>query len=306
MRILCTGAGGYIGSVLVPELLKHHDVTALDTFRHENTLAASCASDGLRVVRGDARCEGIMRPLLGMADVVIPLAAVVGAPACDADPVGAYTTNYEAIDWICNFTSRARIIIPITNSGYGIGEHGECTEESPLDPVSYYGQTKVLAEKRVMERPDSVSLRLATVFGMSPRMRLDLLVNDFVYRAMNDRALVLFEADFRRNYVHVRDVARAFVHVIDNWEKMRGQVYNVGDSRANMSKGDLALRVKQYVPELAILDSPLSKDQDRRDYIVSNAKIEATGFRCAHSLDDGIRELMKGYQTMRANKYANT
>lgn len=308
-HILVSGGAGYLGSILVPALLDAgHNVTVLDNFRwRQNSLAHVCADPRLEIVRGDARYVGTLKRLLAKADVIFPLAALVGAPLCDADPIGAKTTNYEAIETLCWLSSRGqRIVIPITNSGYGIGEAGkECTEDSPLCPVSLYGHTKVQAEHVVMERGNAVSLRLATVFGMSPRMRLDLLVNDFVYRAVNDRALVLFEAHFKRNFIHVRDVARAFLHAIDNFDAMKDRPYNVGLSDANLSKLDLCERIKVHVPAFTFIEAAVGEDPDKRDYIVSNARIEATGFRPAFSLDDGIVELIKGYQMLRNGKYGN-
>jgi nucleoside-diphosphate-sugar epimerase len=248
-----------------------------------------------------------MRPLLKAADIIIPLAALVGAPLCDRDPLAATTTNKDAIVWMLEQIGRdQRIVIPISNSGYGVGEKGKfCTEESPMRPVSLYGRDKVATEQAVLEKhPNSVSLRLATVFGMSPRMRLDLLVNDFTYRAYKDRFIVLFEAHFKRNYLHVRDAAAAFLHAIDHFDAMKGGPYNVGLSDANLSKYELCQRIQEQVPKFVFLESQVGKDPDQRDYIVSNDKIERTGFRPGFSLDDGIRELIKGYAMVR-NAYAN-
>ena len=311
MKILVTGAAGYLGSILVPALLLDHDneVVALDTFsRNDNSLGGCFAYERFRAVRGDARERKVIGPLLDWAELVIPLAAVVGAPACDADPTAADTTNYRAVEMLCVMMgSEQRLVIPISNSGYGVGEPGkECTEESPLRPVSLYGRTKVRAEREALRRQNSISLRLATVFGMAPRMRLDLLVNDFVYRAVTDRAVVLFEPHFKRNYVHVRDVARAFIHAIYRFDAMKGQAYNVGLSDANLSKWELCQRIKARVPGFVYLEAPVGKDPDQRDYVVSNAKIEATGWKPRYSLDDGIVELIKGFQTIRsAGRYRN-
>ncbi len=309
MRILVTGAAGFLGSVLVPALLDvGHKVTALDHFGHrQNSLAACCADVAFDAVRGDVRDIGLMKSLLAKVDVVIPLAAVVGAPACDADPTAAVTINRDAIAMLCQFASREqRIVIPITNSGYGIGERDkECTEDSPLRPISLYGKTKVEAEQIALERENTVSLRLATVFGMSPRMRTDLLCNDFVYRAVFDRAILLFEARFKRNFIHCRDVARAFLHALDNFEAMKGQPYNVGLSDANLSKWELCEYIRRRVPDFYFYEAPIGTDVDKRDYIVSNAKIEATGFKPIFSLDAGIVELIKGYRTIRNGTYGN-
>lgn len=312
MRILITGGAGYIGSVLTSYLLDLSEVdqvTVLDNFMHNQTsLAHLCANPALEIVNGDVRNSDTLRPLLKDADVVIPLAAIVGAPACDRDINSARDTNIGAIqDIVISLSTEQRLIIPITNSGYGVGEPGkECTETSPLKPLSLYGKTKVAAEETAHGHYNAVSLRLATVFGWSPRMRLDLLVNDFVWRAVTDRAVVLFEADFKRNYIHIRDVALTFVHVLRNWDEMKGQIYNVGLSEANLSKRELCAQIKNnHVPEFVALESPVGADPDKRDYIVSNAKLEATGWQPAWSLDAGIEELIKGYKMLRKTAYGN-
>jgi nucleoside-diphosphate-sugar epimerase len=307
--ILVTGGAGYLGSILVPALLAAgHRVTVVDNFMwKQNSLASCCADPNFSVVNGDVRDEELMRRLVAGADVVIPLAALVGAPLCNKDPIAATTTNRDAIaSMIAMMSPSQRILMPVTNSGYGIGEAGRfCTEETPLRPISRYGVDKVEAERMVLERENSISFRLATVFGMSPRMRLDLLVNDFVYRAVNDRFIVLFEAHFKRNYIHIRDVARAFLHGLDNFESMRGRPYNVGLSDANLSKAELCAKIAEHVPGFVTMEAPVGEDPDKRDYIVSNARIEATGYRPVYSLDDGIRELIKGYAMIRNTVYSN-
>ena len=309
LSILVTGGAGYLGSILVPALLDAgHKVTVLDNFAHkEVSLAAFCANPDFDVVRGDARSEELLKPLLAKADLAIPLAALVGAPLCDADPIGAETLNTGAIQTMIRLMSpEQRIMMPVTNSGYGIGEKGKLiTEEDPLKPISLYGRTKVAAEAAVMDRGNAMSFRLATVFGMAPRMRLDLLVNDFVHRAVMDRAVVLFEAHFKRNYVHVRDVANVFLHGLQHYDAMKDGIYNVGLSDANLSKAELCQRIQAHLPRFVYLEAPVGEDPDKRDYIVSNAKIEATGFRPAHSLDDGIVELIKGYRMLRNSRYGN-
>jgi nucleoside-diphosphate-sugar epimerase len=309
MKILVTGGAGYIGSVLVPALLRAgHAVTVLDNFMFQQaSLAECCGYDTFNVVRGDCRDESLVRTLVAKADVVIPLAALVGAPICKIDPLGAQTINQDAVEMLCRLVSAQQwVLMPVSNSGYGIGEKDKaCTEESPLRPISLYGITKVNAEKAVLERENSVTFRLATVFGMSARMRTDLLVNDFTYRAINDRALIVFEGHFKRNYIHIQDVARAFLHALTNFEAMRGKAYNVGLDDANLSKLELCEVIQRHVPGFTFLEAPIGEDPDKRDYIVSNARILATGFRPEWSLDRGIRELIKGYTILRDRRYGN-
>jgi nucleoside-diphosphate-sugar epimerase len=308
-RVLVTGGAGYLGCMLVPRLLDAgYAVTVLDTFyRGDTDLASCCANDDFEPVRGDARLENVIRPLLARADIVIPLAALVGAPLCARDQVGAITTNRDAVVMLTKLLSKdQKIIYPTTNSGYGVGEAGKfCTEESPLRPVSLYGTTKVEAEMAVLNSGNGVTLRLATVFGMAPRMRIDLLVNDFTLRAVLDRAVVIFEGHFKRNYIHVRDIARAFEHAIENYGAMNNQPYNVGLSDANLSKLELCEVIQKQVPNFVFLESPIGEDPDKRDYIVSNAKIEATGYKTEWSLDRGIAELIKGYRMLNTRRFAN-
>jgi nucleoside-diphosphate-sugar epimerase len=245
--------------------------------------------------------------LLSKADIVIPLAAIVGAPACKRNPSLTRLVNYDAhMNIVKNVSVDQKVLFPTTNSGYGIGKKDSyCTEETPLRPISEYGRTKVEVEKAFLDRGNAITFRLATVFGMSPRMRMDLLVNDFVYRAVTDRSLVLFEEHFRRNYIHVRDVAKAFIFGIENYEKMKGESYNVGLSSANLTKRQLAEKIQEYVPELCIHSAEIGEDPDKRDYIVSNEKIESLGWEPDHALDDGIQELIKGYKIIRPNRFAN-
>jgi len=308
-RILVTGGAGYLGSILVPELLAAgHEVTVVDNFMYgQNSLANVCAHRGFRVVRGDIRVESLMAPLVRQAEIIVPLAAYVGAPLCDRDPVGATTVNRDAILMMLRMVEpRQYVLMPTTNSAYGSGDANNfCTEESPLRPISRYAIEKVEVEKALLRHPNAISLRLATVFGMSPRMRIDLLVNDFTYRALHDRFVVLFEAGFKRNYIHVRDVAGAFLHVIANRERMRGQVYNVGLSNANVSKRELCEIIARQVPGFVFLEAAVGKDPDQRNYVVSNAKIEASGWQARFSLDDGIAELVKGFTMIRNVRYGN-
>ncbi len=308
-NILVTGGAGYLGSTMVPELLNAgHKVTVLDNFMFKQpSLNHVCHHANFNVTKGDIRVESAVAPLLRKADIVIPLAALVGAPICTLDPVGATTTNHDAVTLMLRLLSPQQIVLmPTTNSAYGTGDENHfCTEESPLRPISLYAKEKAGIERELMQRENAISLRLATVFGMSPRMRIDLLVNDFTYRAVHDRFVVLFESSFKRNYVHVRDVSRVFQHAIANFDKMKGQIYNVGLSEANVSKKELCEHIQKQVPDFVFLDAPVGKDPDQRNYIVSNAKIEATGFKTSVSLDAGIRELIKGYTMIKNSVFGN-
>jgi nucleoside-diphosphate-sugar epimerase len=308
-KVLITGGAGYIGSVLTPALLDAgYEVTVLDNFLFaQPTLLDACANEKFDIVRGDARDRATLEPLVKKADVIISLAAIVGAPACAFDRTAASSTNLEAIKTLLSVRSKSqRLLYPTTNSGYGIGEKGKlCTEETPLRPISLYGTTKVEAERAVLDAGNAITFRLATVFGMSPRMRLDLLVNDFVYRAVTDRAVVVFEGHAKRNYVHIRDVARAFVFALGSFDAMHDQPYNVGLSDANLSKLELCARIAKQVRGFVYLEAPIGEDPDKRDYIVSNEKIERQGFKPSHSLDDGIRELIKGYRIIKDGTYRN-
>ena len=308
-KILITGGAGYLGSVMIPDFLDMgYKVAVLDNFMFkQNTLAQNCSNPNFDIHRGDVRDQKKLSSLVKDVDIIIPLAAIVGAPMCEEDKVAATSINRDSIlNLIKLVSSNQKIIMPTTNSGYGIGKKDRmCDEETPLKPISLYGNTKVEAEKAVLDKGNSISLRLATVFGMSPRMRLDLLVNDFVYRAMNDRAVVLFESHFKRNYIHVRDVARAFIHSIENFEIMKNQPYNVGISDANLSKKELCIKIQKHIPEFIFIDAPIGEDPDKRDYIVSNARIESSGYIPKYTLDNGITELIKGYQMIRNNVYGN-
>ncbi|QSH41605.1 NAD(P)-dependent oxidoreductase [Lentisphaerota bacterium ZTH] len=308
-NILVTGGAGFLGSVIVPELLKAgHKVTVLDNFMYQqNSLCECCADENFEIVRGDCRDRELLKKLVEGKDYIFPLAALVGAPLCDRDIIASETVNRDAIKTLVEVVEKEqRIVIPITNSGYGVGEKGKyCTEETPLRPISLYGRVKVEAEQAAFKHENTVSLRLATVFGASPRMRIDLLVNDFVHRAIVDRTVVIFEGHFKRNYVHIRDVARAFMHVMDNFADMKGEAYNVGLTEANMSKLELCAKIKEHLPNFMYLEAPLGEDPDKRDYIVSNDKIEATGFKPVHTLDMGIEELKKAFTILNNSKYSN-
>jgi nucleoside-diphosphate-sugar epimerase len=307
--ILVTGGAGYLGSILVPDLLAAgHKVTVLDNFTYRQaSLNHVCYHPGFSVVKGDVRVESTVLPLLRKADVVIPLAALVGAPICSQDPVGATTINHDAILLMLKHLSKEQcVLMPTTNSAYGTGDDKNlCTEESPLRPISKYAIDKVEVEDALMQHASAVSFRLATVFGMSPRMRIDLLVNDFTYRAVNDRCVVLFEGHFRRNFIHVRDISRVFQHALVNREKMTGNIYNVGLSDANISKIGLCQKLQEAIPGFVFLEAQVGKDLDQRNYVVSNAKIEAAGFRPSVSLEEGIRELITGYTMIRNSTFGN-
>ena len=308
-NILVTGGAGYLGSTMVPDLLlAGHKVTVLDNFMFkQNSLNHCCYHPNFTVVKGDIRQKDTMSVLMKEADVIIPLAALVGAPLCSLDPIGATTINHDAIELMLKLISKDQIVLmPTTNSAYGTGDKDNyCNEESPLRPISQYAIEKVEIEKELMQHPSAISFRLATVFGMSPRMRIDLLVNDFTYRAVNDRFVVLFESHFKRNYIHVRDVSRVFQHALNNHDAMKGEIYNVGLSNANVSKKELCEHIQKQVPDFIFIDEQIGKDPDQRNYIVSNEKIESTGFKTEFSLDRGIGELLKGYTMIKNSRYGN-
>lgn len=308
-RVLVTGAAGYVGSILCEHLLAAgHSVIALDNLSHgDQNLLHLCANPRFDFVHGDARDENLLRELVPRADVIIPLAAVVGAPACARDPERARSLNLEAVRSLQRLRSASQLIVfPTTNSGYGTRSGDlHCTEETPLEPISLYGQTKTDAERELLASPNAVTLRLATVFGASPRMRLDLLVNHFVYAAVTDGYIVIFEKGFKRNYVHIRDVADCFLHCIENAPRMAGRAFNVGLDAANLSKEELALKIKEHVPRFYIHFAEVGSDPDKRNYIVSNQRLREAGFEAKRSLDDGVRELVKSYRTLGSGRFRN-
>ncbi|GIW82364.1 MAG: membrane protein [Gemmatales bacterium] len=309
-KVLVTGGLGYLGSILCEHLLDAgFHVTALDNLMYgqEHRLFHLCADEHFDFIKGDVRDERLMKKAIAQADVIIHLAAIVGAGACDRDPPLARSVNVDSVRLLDRLRRPGQLVLfPNTNSGYGTTT-GEalCTEQSPLRPISLYGRTKVEAETIVLQKPDSIVLRLATVFGMSPRMRLDLLVNHFVYAAYKDRYLVLFEENFKRNFVHVRDVADCMLHCIAHAERMKGEVYNVGLDSANLSKGELARKIQQYLPDFYVHYAAIGQDPDKRNYIVSSAKLREMGFAARRTLDEGIRELLKGYAMRCRAEFAN-
>lgn len=309
MKILITGGAGYIGSVLTPMLLNQgHEVTVLDNFMYKQTsLLDVCHSPKFHIVRGDVRDDGLVKKLVSQADVIFPLACLTGAPLCKQDPTGAQNINYDGVRKIHDAKSKDQLLIfPCTNSGYGVGQEGIfCDENTPMRPISLYGKLKVELEDYLLQKGNCLTFRFATVFGVSPRMRLDLLVNDFTYRAVSDKFIVLFEPHFKRNYLHVRDAAGAFIHAMTNYDKMKGKPYNVGLSDANISKAELCEVIRKELPDFRVMVSDVGEDPDKRNYIVSNERIEATGFRTQVGLREGIQELVKGFQIIKRNEYAN-
>lgn len=299
-KVLITGGGGYIGNILTGLLLDNgFDVTVMDNLIHrQHGILEYCRNPNFHMVVSDVRNYQTYKEQIVKADTIVNLAAYVGMPLCNRFPIEARQVNQDSAEFLANTVSNEQLIVHAnTNSGYGLGQHiaGKavyCTEETPLNPISIYGKTKCAAEKAIMANGNNITFRLATVMGVSRKMRMDLLVNDFVFRAWNDKFIVLFESLFLRNFIHIHDVANAILHGIRNQGTMRGQVYNLGNTSANVNKMDLCLAIKKQVPEFYITESQINKDPDQRNYIVSNEKLETTGWKPNFSLDDTIREVL--------------
>ena len=308
MKILITGGAGYLGSVMTEYFLQSgYEVTVLDNMMHNQTSSIIYSHwKTFNFINGDVRDRVLLKELVLYNDVIIPLAAIVGFPACERDKELATQINYEHVKFVCDIAkeNNKKVVYPNTNSGYGIGENGECTEDSPLNPISHYGKTKVEAEKEVLGI-GGISLRLATVFGTSPRMRMDLLVNEFVYKALTDKSIVLFEKKFVRNFIHIRDVALVFRKMINQYEQWSGMVFNVGLSEANLTKEQLCEAIQEQVPSFQIFYNDNYEDPDKRDYIVSNALLESCGWKPRYTLEKGIEELIKTYTIMISNLSSN-
>jgi nucleoside-diphosphate-sugar epimerase len=307
--ILLTGGAGYIGSILTPQLLNEgFSVTVIDNLMYrQDSLLQCCENKNFTFVKSDVANEDLLKQLMPSHDIIIPLAAIVGAPACKMLPAISKLVNFDAVKIIIkHLKPHHKVLFPNTNSGYGIGQNEAfCTEESPLNPISLYGRQKVEIEKELLETKQAICFRLATVFGLSPRMRLDLLVNDFTFRACRDRFIILFEEHFKRNFIHVKDVAQAFLFGINHFEKMKGQAYNLGLSSANISKLELCLLIKKFIPDFYIHCASVGEDPDKRNYQVSNKKIEALGFKLRHDLNEGIEEIIRAYPILMHNNYNN-
>jgi len=300
-KILITGGAGYIGNILTDHLLEMgYEVTVFDNLIHrQGGILEQCGKPYFNFVYGDVRDHNRYGSLITKHDVIINLAAYVGMPLCNRFPNETKQVNQESAEFLAKNISKDQLIIfTTTNSGYGLGEHKNgkavyCTEETPLKPISLYGETKCTAEKALMDTGNAISFRLATVFGVSRKMRMDLLVNDFVWRAWNDRFIVLFESHFLRNFIHVRDVAKTIRFAIMKHSRMKGEVYNVGNDTININKMDLCLAIKKHIPDFYITESEINKDPDQRNYVVSNDKLKRIGWQCYYSLDDGIKEVLE-------------
>ena len=300
-KVLITGGAGYLGSVLTEVLLgKGFQVTVLDNLIYKQTSVAPFSfNKNFKFILGDVTDNSVLRPLVESHDVIIPLAAIVGMPACKAQPELTVKINFEQVNNITKWvTKNQMVLIPNTNSQYGSSTE-IITEDSPFKPLSLYAETKCDAEKSVLDSGNGIALRLATVFGMSYRMRMDLLVNDFVYKSLTDGYLVLFESHFIRNYIHIRDIANTFLFMIENYEKCNNNAFNVGLTSANCTKLELAQTIQKYIPGLVIVENNFKQDSDQRNYMVSNNKLESAGWIPTFTLE----ELIEGYQLV--NKFKN-
>jgi len=297
-KVLITGGAGYLGSTLTEHLLDNgYEVTVLDNLMYDQlSLLHLFKRDGFKFELGDVRNTILLQKLVMENDIIIPLAAIVGMPACKANPELTVAVNYQqVVDVLEVLRDDQKLILPNTNSQYGSSD-SIITEESPFKPLSLYATTKCDAENAMLAKGNGVSLRLATVFGVSSRMRTDLLVNDFTYKSVVDGYLVLFEAHFKRNYIHVQDIARTFQFIIENYDRCKGQAFNVGLSTANCSKLELAEKIKEHIPSLVIKQDDFKEDFDKRNYIVSNEKLESSGWKPIYDLDYGIKQLIQAYK----------
>tara|TARA_R110000824_G_scaffold50528_1_gene141042 strand:+ start:928 stop:1854 length:927 start_codon:yes stop_codon:yes gene_type:complete len=307
MKILITGGAGYLGSEMCKSFLPEHEVVVIDKLMYDsNSLLRYTQDNKFTFIKEDVTNISVLKEHMTSADIIIPLAALVGFPLCRDNPNVAQEINHDINRWIAKNKSTDQLVIyPCTNSGYGVSVDGSvCTEESPLNPISLYGKTKVAAENEYRNIENHVTFRLATVFGPSSRMRTDLLVNSFVLKALREKILVLYECEFMRNYVHIYDVCRAFKFVIDNWQTCKNETYNVGNDSLNMNKLQLAQTIQNHIP-LEIIQAEFTSDLDKRDYIVSSEKFYNKGFKCEFDLDDGIRQLLKAYAMIETPWYAN-
>tara|TARA_B100001093_G_scaffold520413_1_gene615573 strand:- start:7281 stop:8216 length:936 start_codon:yes stop_codon:yes gene_type:complete len=309
MKILLTGGAGYIGSILTELLLSNgYEVTVLDNFMfRQNSLNNLFFNKNLKVIDGDIRNASLIRKETAKHDVIIPLAAIVGAPACEKYKFISKDINYTSNLNIIKCKSKNQIVLmPTTNSAYGSGDSdNHCNEDSPLNPLSDYAIQKVNLEKEILQFENVFSFRFATVFGFSPKMRFDLLVNDFTQKAYLDKYIVLFEENFKRNFLHIRDAANVFMHALNSLENFKHNIFNVGLSEANISKKDLCQKIQNHIPDFIFKTSSISSDPDKRNYIVDNSRIESTGFKCMFDLDEGILELIKGIKTLSMRRYTN-
>ena len=298
MNILITGGAGYLGSAITRRLLKNHNVTIIDNLMYNQTsLIDLCSNKNFKFVYGDVRDYKLLTQEVLRNDVIIPLAAIVGFPACEKDKKLATDINYHQIkDVVDNIDKNQMVLFPNTNSGYGSRVDGMVDETNSLTPISHYGVTKCDAENYIKNNSNGIIFRFATVFGVSSRMRLDLLVNEFVYKLLTDKYITIFEKEFVRNFLHIQDVASVFEFMIDNYSKCNGEIYNVGLSDTNINKEQLVERIQKQIPDTSVTYSDYFEDPDKRNYIVSNKKVESTGWKTQYSLDYGIKELIQAYQ----------